>query len=477
MPRPRQTRGRHPSGWTIVPELDETHHPDRQSWVTSANGHPDLPIQNLPLGVFSPPGSVERRGGVAIGDMILDLGAAAEAGLFHGAARDAAEAASSGSLNDFFARGPGPRKELRTRVSEILDARGPERSRIEGISNRLLHTAKDCVMHVPAEVGDYTDFYVGIHHATNVGKLFRPDNPLLPNYKYVPIGYHGRASSIVPSGTPVVRPSGQLKPPDKPPGYSQSQHLDYELELGVWIGLGNAAGEPIPVNQASQHVAGYCLLNDWSARDIQSWEYQPLGPFLSKNFATTISPWVVTPEALAPFRVAQHARPKGDPEPLPYLFNEHDQQEGALDLDLEVLLVTGALREKQLPPHRLALSSTRHMYWTVAQLVAHHTSNGCNLRSGDLFGSGTISAPDAGGFGSLLETTSGGQNPIRLESGEERRFLEDGDEVIMRAYARRPGRFAQIGFGDCRGTVVPARRIKEANSAGHVPLTQAGASP
>jgi fumarylacetoacetase len=457
-------------------DLDHTHDSNRQSWVASADGHPDFPIQNLPLGVFSPPEGVNRRGGVAIGDMILDLGAAADAGLFHGAARDAAEAASSGFLNDFFALGAAPRKALRARLSEILDARGSERAQIEAIRDRLLLEAKECILYVPAAVGDYTDFYVGIHHATNVGKLFRPDNPLLPNYKYVPIGYHGRASSIVPSGTPVVHPSGQLKPADKPPSYAASQRVDYELELGVWIGPGNAGGEPILIDQASQHVAGFCLLNDWSARDVQSWEYQPLGPFLSKNFATTISPWVVTPEALAPFRIAQTARPEGDPEPLPYLLDQRDQREGALDLDLEVLLLTPGLRERKLPPRRLALSSTRYMYWTVAQLVAHHTSNGCNLRSGDLFGSGTISAPDASGFGfgSLLETTRGGQNPIRLESGEERRFLEDGDEVILRANTRRAG-FAQIGFGDCRGTIVPSRPTKETVSRGL--LTQPTVSP
>jgi fumarylacetoacetase len=438
-----------------MPRLDETHDPKRQSWVTSANGHPDFPIQNLPVGIFSPPDSAERRGGIAIGDVILDLAAAAEAELFAGAARDAAEATSSGSLNNLFALGTMPREALRIRLSELLDAKGSDRQRVEGISDRLLHRAADCVLHVPAQVGDYTDFYVGIHHATNVGKLFRPDNPLLPNYKHVPIGYHGRASSIVPSGTPVRRPSGQLKPPHAPtPSFGPSRRLDYELELGIWIGPGNALGEPIPIDNADQHVAGFCLLNDWSARDIQSWEYQPLGPFLSKNFATTISPWVVTPDALARFRVPQNPRPEGDPQPLPYLLDDRDQREGALDLDLEVLLVTPGLRKKSLPPHRVALSSTRYMYWTVAQLVAHHTCNGCNLRTGDLFGSGTISAPEATGFGSLLETTRGGQAPIQLASGEERRFLEEGDEVIFRARTQR-GRFAGIGFGECRGRIVP----------------------
>jgi fumarylacetoacetase len=434
--------------------LDETHDPKRQSWVTSANGHADFPIQNLPLGIFSPPGSAERRGGIAIGDLILDLAATAEAGLFTGAARDAAEATLSGSLNGLFALGETPRQALRARASELLNAKGPDQQRVGSISSRILHRAADCVLHVPARVGDYTDFYVGIHHATNVGKVFRPDNPLLPNYKHVPIGYHGRSSSIVPSGTPVRHPSGQLKDPQSPnPTFGPSRRLDYELELGIWIGPGNALGEPIPISEADQHIAGFCLLNDWSARDIQGWEYQPLGPFLSKNFETTISPWVITPEAIAPFRKPQDPRPEGDPRPLPYLWDDRDQREGALDLDLEVLLVTPGLEEKGLPPHRVALSSTRYMYWTAAQLVAHHTSNGCSLQPGDLFGSGTISAPDATGFGSLLETTAGGQHPIRLQSGEERRFLEDGDEIILRAHTPRAREFVQVGFGECRGRI------------------------
>jgi fumarylacetoacetase len=437
-----------------MPRLDGTHDPKRQSWVTSANGHADFPIQNLPVGIFSLTGSTERRGGIAIGDMILDLAEAAEAELFASTARDAAEATASGSLNNFFALGEPPRQALRLRVSELLDAKGPDRKRVEGIRGRLLHRAADCLLHLPARVGDYTDFYVGIHHATNVGKIFRPDNPLLPNYKHVPIGYHGRSSSIVPTGTPVRRPSGQLKTPDAPtPTFGPSRRLDYELELGIWIGKGNALGEPIPISEGDRYVAGFCLLNDWSARDIQSWEYQPLGPFLSKNFGTTLSPWVITPEALVPFRTQQNPRPEGDPRPLSYLWNDRDQREGALDLDLEVLLVTPGLREKGLPPHRVALSSTRYMYWTVAQLVAHHTSNGCNLQPGDLFGSGTISAPEATGFGSLLETTRGGQEPIRLKSGEERRFLEDGDEVILRASTRSDGEFGRIGFGECRGKI------------------------
>ncbi len=432
-------------------QLDQTHDPKLESWVLSANGHPDFPIQNLPLGVFSPSGG-SPRGGVAIGDRILDLPAALAAGLFTGEAAKAAEAASGSALKPFLALGAVPRRALRSRLSELLIKGCPEQGRVEA----CLHMASACTMHLPAHIGDYTDFYVGIHHATNVGKQFRPDNPLLPNYKYVPIGYHGRASSIRPSGTPVRRPKGQVKPPDASmPSFGPSQRLDYELELGIWIGPGNALGEPIAMNEAADHIAGYCLLNDWSARDIQAWEYQPLGPFLSKNFVSTISAWIVTPEALAPFRIAQPSRPEGDPAPLPYLLDEADQREGGLDLELEVLLLTPGLRNKGLPPHRLALSNTKNMYWTVAQMVTHHTCNGCNLQPGDLFGTGTISGPDEASCGSILEATLGGKNPVVLASGEERRFLEDGDEVILRARGRRAG-FAPIGFGECRATILPA---------------------
>jgi fumarylacetoacetase len=303
-------------------------------------------------------------------------------------------------------------------------------------------------------IGDYTDFYAGIHHATNVGALFRPDQPLLPNYRHVPIGYHGRASSVVESGTAIRRPHGQRKPAgEAEPSFGPSRNLDYELELGIWIGRRNALGEPIPIAEAPAHIGGYCLLNDWSARDIQAWEYQPLGPFLAKNFATTISPWIVTPEALAPFRCAQAKRPAGDPRPMAYLWDEHDQAAGALDLELEVLLITPGLRDGNLPPHRLSLGNARALYWTPAQLVAHHTSGGCNLNTGDLLGTGTISMAEEGGFGSLLEITRGGRQPVTLASGETRRFLEDGDEVVLLARARRDG-FAPIGFGACRGTVV-----------------------
>jgi fumarylacetoacetase len=432
-------------------QLDHTHDPKLESWVISANGHPDFPIQNLPFGIFSPR-TGGQRGGVAIGDQILDLSAALAAGLFTGEAARAAEAASAPRLNAFLALGSGPRQALRLRLSELLAKKGPDQETVKS----CLHAAEACTLHLPAHIGDYTDFYVGIHHATNVGKQFRPDNPLLPNYKYVPIGYHGRASSIRPSGMPVRRPRGQTKPPDAvEPSFGPSHRLDYELELGVWIGPGNAGGEPIGIAEAAENIAGYCLLNDWSARDIQAWEYQPLGPFLSKNFASTISAWIVTPEALAPFRIPQPRRPEGDPAPLPYLMDEGDQREGALDLDLEVLLLTPGLREKNLPPHQLALSNARHMYWTVAQMVAHHTSNGCNLQPGDLMGTGTISGPDSTSCGSILETTLGGKNPVVLASGEQRRFLEDGDEVILRARGHRMG-FASIGLGECRATILPA---------------------
>jgi fumarylacetoacetase len=435
----------------MTQQLDETHDGQLRSWVASANGHPDFPIQNLPFGVFSPKGG-QKRAGAAIGDSVLDLHAMLEDGLFEAEARRAAEAASGETLNSFLALGTRPRHALRVRLSELLKDRSRERSRVE----KFLHEALACTMHVPAAIGDYTDFYVGIHHAENIGKQFRPDNPLLPNYKYVPIGYHGRSSSILASGTPVRRPNGQTKAADADaPTFGPSKRLDYELELGVWIGPGSDLGKPIPIAKAGEHIAGVCLLNDWSARDIQAWEYQPLGPFLAKNFGSTISPWIVTPEALVPFRSAQPPRPAGDPAPLAYLLDESDQREGAFDIELEVLLLTGQMQQRRLPPHRLSLSNALHMYWTAAQMVTHHTSGGCNLRPGDFFGTGTISAPDASGCGSILEATLGGKVPVRLETGEERRFLEDGDEIILKARCRRDG-FAPVGFGECRARILPA---------------------
>jgi fumarylacetoacetase len=427
--------------------IDHTHDPNLQSWVPSARNHPDFPIQNLPLGVFSPLAGAPR-GGIAIGDEILDLRALHEADLLDEEAQAACGACAGASLNVFMALGEAPRQALRDAVSALLQEGSDERT-------HLLHRAADCRIYLPARIGDYPEFYAGIHHATAVGKQFRPDSPLLPNYKWVPIGYHGRASSVTPSGD-VRRPNGQRKPArEDVPTYGPSRNLDYELELGIWVGQGNALGTTIAIADAPKHIAGYCLLNDWSARDLQGWEYQPLGPFLAKSFHTTISAWIVTPEALAPFRAKQPPRPEGDPAPLPYLHDEADQREGALDLELEVLLTTVAMKAQRLPPHRLSLGCATDLYWTPAQLLTHHASNGCNLNPGDLFGSGTISSPLPEGSGSLLEITQGGRAPITLPSGEVRRFLEDGDEIVLRARARRDGA-APIGFGECRGVILPS---------------------
>ena len=428
----------------------------RRSWVDSANGHPDFPLQNLPFGVFSR-GDSGPRGGVAIGDCILDLQALVQAGFLEQEPSAIAEVAGRDQLNDFFALGATARQTLRQALLALLDEDHPQRARVQAAAESLLHPMGNCRMHLPARVGDYTDFYVGIHHATNVGTLFRPENPLLPNYKYVPIGYHGRASTLCVSGETVRRPNGQTLPAgEQAPVMGPCKRLDYELEMGVWLGPGNARGDGIDIADAEQHIAGFCLLNDWSARDIQAWEYQPLGPFLSKSFATTLSPWVVTAEALQPFRSAQPARPQGDPQPLPYLLSEADQRSGALDIELEVLLLTERMRNADMAPHRLALSNSLHMYWTVAQMVAHHSVNGCALQPGDLLGTGTLSGPLAGQHGSLLEMTEGGKHSISLPGGEERRFLEDGDEVILRARCRREGQVS-IGFGECRARITPAR--------------------
>ena len=434
-----------------MPAFDETHAPDLSSWVASAQGHADFPIQNLPLGVFSREDGA-RRGGVAIGDEILDLAALSRSGLLGGEAQRACNAAAGPTLNAYLGLPAEQRRVLRRSISALLAVASPRRL-------ELLHRAADCTMHMPAHVGDYTDFYVGIHHATNVGMLFRPDNPLMPNYKWVAIGYHGRASSLRASGAPVRRPNGQRKYPDQAqPSVGPSERLDYELELGVWVGPGNELGTPVPIGEAGEHIAGFCLLNDWSARDFQAWEYQPLGPFLAKNFHSTISPWIVTGEALAPFRIPQPERPEGDPKPLRYLWDEADQREGALAIDLEVFLLTKSMRDRKLPPHRLSSGSSRAMYWTAAQILAHHASNGCNLNPGDLLGTGTLSSPTREGFGSLLELTDGGKTPIELPSGEHRKFLEDGDEVIMQAHARREG-YASVGFGECRAVILPAPAV------------------
>jgi fumarylacetoacetase len=433
--------------------IDATHDPRRQSWVASANGHGEFPIQNLPFGVFSPPGG-PQRGGVAIGDMIFDLAAALEAGLFSGEAAKAAETAAGPALNPLMALGPASRLALRRRVSALLAADGAERAKAEGAGSRLLHPAAQCTLHLPAAIGEFTDFFAGIHHATNGGRRRDPNNPLSPNYKYVPVAYHSRASSVRPSNVPIRRPNGQRKGPEEAaPSFGPSQKLDYELELAVWVGPGNAQGEPIPIAHAGDHIVGLGLVNDWSARDVQSWESQPLGPFLGKNFGSTVSPWIVTSEALAPFRVAQPARPAGDPRPLPHLWDEADQREGAFDIVLEAFLLTEGLRAKRLPPHRMSASNTTDLYWTLAQLVAHHTSGGCNLRPGDLFGTGTISGPTREGYGSLMELSADGTRSATLASGETRTFVENDDEVIFRAHCHRPG-YVPIGFGECRARIV-----------------------
>ncbi|HKA40961.1 MAG TPA: fumarylacetoacetase [Burkholderiales bacterium] len=433
--------------------IDETHDPKRRSWVGSAQGNAEFPIQNLPLGVFSPKGAAPR-GGIAIGDEILDLKAAVEAGLFSGEAEKAAIAAAGTTLNPLMALGSAPRAALRKRVSALLAADGADRAKVEGLAAKILHHAAECAMHLPAAIGDYTDFFAGIQHAYNAGVRGGRQPPLLPNYKYVPVAYHSRASSVVVSGAQIRRPKGQrVLPGETVPSFGPCRMLDIELELGIWIGPGNPLGEPVAIGEAGEHVVGLCMLNDWSARDIQRWEMQPLGPFLAKNFGTTVSPWVITTEALAPFRQAQPPRPDGDPRPLPYLWHEADQQHGAYDVEIEALILTAAMRAGRMPPHRLALSNLNHLYWTIAQMVAHHTCSGCNLQAGDLFGSGTISAPGRSGYGSLAELSEDGKQKIALPSGETRTFLEDGDEVILRAIARRDG-YVSIGFGECRGRIV-----------------------
>jgi len=439
--------------------LNETHDPALRSWVESANSaDADFPVQNLPFAAFRRAGTGEPfRIGVAIGDQVLDVAAAFAAGVLAEAqpgshAAQAAAACSQPALNGLMALGPAAWSGLRLALSRALRhgavGTGEIRSRL---------VAQSAVEHaLPAEIGDYTDFYTSIHHATNVGKLFRPDNPLLPNYKWVPIGYHGRTSSIGVSGQVFARPHGQvLVAGETAPTVRPSARLDYELELGVFIGTGNAAGQSIAIDDAEGHVFGVTLLNDWSARDVQSWEYQPLGPFLSKNFATTISPWVVTLEALAPYRT-QWIRAAGDPQPLPYLDSAVNRAEGAFDIQLEAWIETAVMRAGRRQSALLSRSSFRHAYWTFAQMVAHHTINGCNLRPGDLLGTGTQSGPTPEQVGSLLELTAGGKTPIALPAGESRTFLEDGDSIVLRAWCERTGA-ARIGLGEARGTVAPPR--------------------
>ena len=432
-------------------EIDETHDPDRRSWVTGADDpNGDFPIQNLPFGVFRPSGSVVAgRVGVAIGDRILDVAAAGA--LLPASADEAVAACAADRLNPLMALGRPASGALRRGLSALL-ADDRRRTEVEA----FLTPMAGAELLQPVAIGDYTDFYASIFHATNVGRLFRPDNPLLPNYKWVPIAYHGRASSIAASGAPVRRPMGQTLPAGAAePAFGPSRSLDYELELGVYVGAPSAPGSTIAIDGADDHMFGVCLLNDWSARDIQAWEYQPLGPFLSKNFATTVSPWVVTAEALAPFRAPPRPRPEGDPAPLPYLSSDADRGMGAIDLSLEAWLLTPAMRAAGRPPARLSHANVSDLYWTAGQMLTHHASNGCDLRTGDLLGSGTVSGPDRRTAGCLLEITLRGAEPVELPGGETRRFVEDGDEVILRGRCRREG-FVGIGLGECRAVVLPA---------------------
>ena len=438
--------------------LNETHDPLLRSWVSSAQApNTDFPIQNLPFGVFRGAGGAQSAAafglGVAIGDQVLSLSGALRVGIFgNDLSPELTKALNAPHLNDFMRLGGATWSQVRLALSRALRTDSP----FEAALQSHLSPIAEAEFALPAQIGDYTDFYTSIHHATAVGKLFRPDNPLLPNYKWVPIGYHGRASSIGVSGQRFHRPVGQTMPPNaSTPNFAPAKRLDYEMEVGIFIGTGNALGEPISMTDAEDHIFGLCLLNDWSARDMQAWEYQPLGPFLAKNFASTISPWVVSLEALAPYRQAWQ-RDASDPQPLPYLDSPQLRVTGAFDVQLEVLIQTKKMREENLPAQRLSLSNFSHSYWTIAQLVAHHTVNGCNLQAGDLLGSGTQSGPLPEEAGSLLELTGGGKQAITLSSGEQRIFIEDEDSIIMRGWAQREG-LPRIGFGQVEGRLLATR--------------------
>lgn len=440
---------------------NETHDPEAKSWVKSANrAGEDFPIQNLPFGLFSR-NDLKARIGVAIGDDVLDLHACADSDWLIGVDSATIAACHTDSLNALMSLSSSHWSRLRKCLFQLLHVTADMkvRSRLE----QFLVPAADVQMHVPARIGDYTDFYASIYHATNVGTMFRPQNPLPPNYKWVPVGYHGRASSIVISGCPIRRPAGQVKPDGVAvPVFRRCKRLDYELEVGTYVGAGNRLSEPIPIGHAEEKIFGICLVNDWSARDVQTWEYQPLGPFLAKNFATTVSPWVVTLEALAPYRVPAFSRPQGDPMPLPHLNDPEDQTAGGIDLTLEVALSTARMRAQKIAPCQLSRGSFRDMYWTIAQLIAHHTSNGCKLRPGDLLASGTVSGNSRHARGCLLELTWNGCEPIQLPTGECRSFLENGDEVIIRGRCEGEAK-ASIGLGECRGLIEASTCGEERN--------------
>jgi fumarylacetoacetase len=438
--------------------LNETHDPGVKSWVDSANRPGcDFPLQNLPLGICrARRGQAAPRVFTAIGNLALDIAGARADGLLGGLPDAVVDACAAPILNKLMALGQPASSALRRQLHQLLrDGGGSAPGSRDAAKKHLLPLA-EIELFLPAWIGDYTDFYASIHHAARVGSLFRPNEPLLPNYKWLPVAYHGRASSIVISGTPVVRPRGQTHTASLGGvEFRPTERLDYELEVGFYTGPANPLGSAIHIQDAESHVFGLSLVNDWSARDIQTWEYQPLGPFLAKNFCTTVSPWVVTLEALAPFRSRALPRRQDDPAPLPHLFSAQDQESGGIDLTLEVRLLSERMRQQGCEPMLVSSGNFREMYWTIAQMLAHHTSNGCNLRPGDLIASGTVSGASEQSRGCLLELTSGGAVPISLPTGEKRRFLEDGDEVIFRGYCESPTA-ARIGFGECRGVVQPA---------------------
>lgn len=432
---------------------DRSHDPSRATWIDGqSQKQSDFPIQNLPLGVFRESGEISEGSiGIRILDQVVDLKSLAEEGLLDSLDARIQYAFAAPTLNGWLALSGSERRETRLFISDLLSTEvGADKRNLVA---RHLHPIRDIEMILPVQVGDYTDFYGSIDHAQRVGALFRPDNPLLPNYRWVPIGYHGRASSLVVDGTPINRPSGQKLIGDTP-SFEPTSRLDYELEIGAWIGPGNDLGEPLSLEEVDEHFAGISLLNDWSARDIQAWEAQPLGPFLGKNFATSISPWLVTAEALLPFRCPSRTRASGEPEPLAYLSSDKNRQSGGIDAIVEVWIQSLKMREESIPHYPLSSARLADLYWTIGQMIAHHSSNGCSLEAGDLMGTGTVSGKEVNSAGCLLELTGGGENPVRLPSGEIRRFLEDGDEIVLRGHLRGNGEFQQIGLGECRGIVV-----------------------
>ncbi len=434
--------------------LNETHDPGLESWVESANGDDaDFPIQNLPFGVYAHPDAGRATVGIAIGDQILDVTAAYKAGLLDGPADDAARACDAATLNPLMALGGEHWSALRAAVSRALQSDGETFEAAQAVADDILIPMAGTRMLLPAAIGDYTDFYASIFHATNVGTMLRPDNPLMPNYKHIPIAYHGRASSISVSGSGCKRPFGQTKAADADaPSFGPTKAFDYETEMAFYVGPGNPLGQPVSLDDAEDHIFGLSILNDWSARDIQGWEYQPLGPFLAKSFASHVSPWVVTLEALAPFRCAAYQRPDGDPAPLAYLASDTNEELGGFDVQIEVMIATEQMRDAGMEPETLAVTNMQYLYWTIFQMLAHHTSNGCNLRPGDLMGTGTLSGPTDDALGSILEIAKRGATPVTLPTGEERSFLADGDELIMRAWCEADGA-RSIGLGECRAVI------------------------